>query len=289
MIPAVLAVAGVLAPVACSRTDDAAPVATVSVTNDRARRPIGSPLEITYRFQVGEDAIDGDYTVFVHLVNADGQQIWNDDHAPSVPTSQWKPGETIEYTRTRFLPALLHPGDATLEVGLYRDGERLPLAAGRQPRSPGSRAYPVADLQLAPEAENVFVIFQSGWYPDDFVPGEPTSSSRWTQQSATLTFRHPRTDATLLVEYAGRPNAFDTPQQLTIVGTGNEPIATFPVDSDALVLRRIPVTSAQMGTGDMAELRLDVDRTFVPAELGTGERDTRALGIRVYNVFVESR
>jgi hypothetical protein len=39
----------------------------------------------------------------------------------------------------------------------------------------------------------------------------------------------------------------------------------------------------------MAELRVEVDRTFVPAKLPAGGRDVRELGLRVYNVFVETR
>lgn len=284
------AIAALALTAACSRADDTAPVASVAVTPARPRAPIGSPLDLTYRFELTGQPISGDYTVFVHLVNADGQIIWNDDHAPAIPTSAWRSGQVVEYTRTRFLPALLQPEDVTVEVGLYRGDERLPLASARAPRAASSRAYPVADLTLAPESENVFLIYQSGWYPDDFVADDPYGPSRWTQQSATLVFQHPRADATLLLEYSARPSAFgDTPQDVTIVGAGNQPITTFRADSEQVRIVRIPVTSAQFGTADMAELRIDVNKTFVPAELGTGERDARALGLRVYHAFIERR
>ena len=39
----------------------------------------------------------------------------------------------------------------------------------------------------------------------------------------------------------------------------------------------------------MAELRIEVDQTFVPAKLPAGGHDTRELGIRVYHAFVEPR
>lgn len=282
--------AGVVSLAACSSPDDAAPVASVSATPTRPRVAVGGPLEITYRFEPTGGRIENDHTVFVHLVNADGEIVWSDDHEPDVRTSLWQPGQSIEYSRTRFLPALLQPGDVTLEVGLYRGDERLPLAAPRAPRAPGSRAYPAADIQLAPETENVFIIYESGWHPDDFVPDDPYGASKWTQQSATFAFRNPRTDVTLLLEFAGRPGVFgSTPQQVTLVGADNTPIDRFAVESPAVVLRRVPVTAAQLGTGDLAELRLEVDRTFVPAELGTGEQDPRTLGLRVYHVFVEGR
>ncbi len=285
-----LLTAGPIGVAACSSPDDAAPVASVSATPTRSRVAVGGPIEITYRFEPTGEAIAEDHTVFVHLVNDDGQVIWNDDHEPAVPTSTWQPGQVVEYSRTRFLPALLQPGNVTLEVGVYRGEARLPLAAERAPRAPGSRAYPTADLQLAPETENIFVIYQSGWHPDDFVPGDPYGASKWTQESATFAFRNPRTDVSLLIEFAGRPDAFGlTPQQVTIVGAGDAPIDRFAVESAGVVLRRVPVTAAQLGNADLAEVRLEVDRTFVPSQLGTGEHDPRTLGVRVYHVFVEGR
>ena len=39
----------------------------------------------------------------------------------------------------------------------------------------------------------------------------------------------------------------------------------------------------------MAEIRLDLDKTFVPAQLPAGGKDTRELGFRLYKAFVEPR
>ena len=68
-----------------------------------------------------------DYTVFVHVVGADGSLLAQADGPPAggvCPTSLWDAGEIIHDTRTVTLP---HTGDYTLHVGLYRpdSGERL--------------------------------------------------------------------------------------------------------------------------------------------------------------------
>jgi hypothetical protein len=229
--------------------------------------------------------------VFVHMVDADGEIRWNDDHLPPVPTSTWAPGTPVEYSRTTFLPAhTLYPGDVTIEVGLYRDDARLPLQGPRPARRPGTRAYPVVDLQLAPESERIFLMYPTGWYPDEFSDDQPPRSWKWTEQSAALMFRHPKGDATLLLEYAARPDLLGgTPQQVTFIGANNQAVTSFPADSTDRVLRRIPLTREQMGTGDVAELRIEVDRTFVPAEVESGSQDTRRLGLQVYQVFVQGR
>lgn len=284
------ALVATLTTLACARPDNTPPVGSVTVEASTRRVPIGSPLELSYRF-VPTEPIEGDYTVFVHLVNEDGQILWADDHLPPAATSTWVPGTPVEYSRTVFLPAVqLRPGNVTVEAGLYRDEQRLPLEAARPPRAAGSRAYPVVDLQLAPESENVFLLFQDGWYPDEFASDLQGRSWKWTEQSATIGFRHPRADGELWIEYAGTPGAFpSTPQVLRIAGAGDEAIASFVVDHDDVVQRRIPVRSEQMGGGELGQLRVEVDRTFVPADIDGGGDDTRVLGVRVYNVFLDVR
>src|SRR5262245_30323686 len=86
--------------VACYRTlDEARPLATPSVKLSRPNAAVGSPIEMTYTFAVAPDAppFTEDYTVFVHVLDKDRDQMWGDDHQPPTPTTQWKPGSTVEY------------------------------------------------------------------------------------------------------------------------------------------------------------------------------------------------
>lgn len=277
---------------ACSGGDQAPPVATVSLTPNRTRLPLGSPVELTYRFDVAPGAaITGDYRVFVQVKNPDGQTLlWQDDHDPPVPTSQWKPGQKIEYTRTRFVPVVPFLGEATVELGLYKENERLPLqGANPADRESTARSYKVAALQFLPTSENIFIIYKTGWHPDEFSPEDPALSWKWAQKSAVFSVRNPKSDVTLYFEFDARPDLFPVkPQQVTI-RAGEQVITTFAADSTAPKLLRIPVTAAQLGTAEMTDFRVDTDQTFVPAKLPAGGRDTRELGIRVYHVFVEGR
>jgi len=65
---------------------------------------------------------------------------------------------------------------------------------------------------------------------------------------------------------------------------GGETIGTFTADSRERTLMTVPITAAQFGTGDMADITIEVDRTFS----GTGN-DPRELGLRVFHAFVEPR
>jgi hypothetical protein len=277
----------------CSKADSASPVAAVSVTLNRPSVALGGVLELTYRFQVAPDAkISGDYRVFVHMNREDGTTIWNDDHPlpEGMRTSQWKPGQVVEYTRTRFIPNFSYVGPATIEVGLYRDDERLPLSGPNSAdRESTARAYRVATVELLPRSERIQIYRLSGWHGPEFATDDPSVEWQWTQKVATLSFKNPKRDVTLFLEYdAIKDLPGGTPQQVSI-SCGDAKLVSFAADVKVPTLVRFPVTAAQLGAGEMTELRIEVDRTFVPATLTNTGNDTRELGIRVFHVHVEPR
>jgi hypothetical protein len=279
----------------CAGADSASPVATVTFTSSKASLTPGSPVDFTYQFDVAPGAkIDGDYRVFVQVVDSDGHGTsWNDDHAPVVATSQWKPGQTIKYTRTSFAPIIPYVGEVAVEVGLYKGQERLPLRT--QPpmeKAPRTRAYRVGTLQLLPATagDNLFIVRRSGWYPPEY---ESNAEWAWTQKAAVFGLEvNPRRDVMLYLQLDTNPGAIGGNPQHVTVSLGSQVIDQFLADTPELILRKIPITAAQLGTGDSPEqFRLEVDRTFVPANLssGTGVKDTRELGLRVLHYFVEAR
>jgi hypothetical protein len=76
--------------------------------------------------------LDADYTLFVHLLDADGRLVAQHDKQPFdgfLPTRLWKPGDTLVDTFTLPLPAELPAGDYTLFAGAYlpADGSALPV------------------------------------------------------------------------------------------------------------------------------------------------------------------
>jgi len=258
------------------------PVATPNVTFSKERVAIGSPVKVTYRFQVAANAkVDGDYWVFVHVLNPQGELLWNDDHLPSKPTSQWRPGETVEYTRTIFVPNYPHVGEAQVRIGLYSqaDGKRLVLAAPEASR----REYVVAKLDLLPQSENVFLIYKDGWHPAEIASENPMSEWQWTQKRASFSFRNPKKDANFYLEYDGRSDLFTPPQQVTI-RIGDSVLTSFPADVKEKTLVVQPITAAQFGDGEMVEMAIELDKTFKP-----GGADPRELGIRVYHAFIEPK
>jgi len=275
---------------ACSRGDTAPPVASVSATLNKSRASVGAPVDFTYRFEALPGAsIQGDYRVFVQIKDVDGQIVWSDDHEPSVPTSTWKPGQVVEYTRTSFVPARVATGEVTVFAGLYDDDRRLPLkAADPSGREPADRSYRVATLQIAPESERIFLIYKGGWYAEE-APTNDTDPWKWTQQSAVIAFENPKADVTLFLDYDARPDVFSDGPQTVTVALGDQTLQTLRADTQDRRLVRIPIGASILGTGPMAEVRIDADKAFLPSSLPAGSKDNRRLGIRVYHVFVDRR
>ena len=257
-------------------------VATPSLTFSKDRAPIGSAVTLTYKFVVAPDAkIDKDYWVFVHVLDQENEQMWTDDHLPPTPTSKWKGGETIEYKRTIFVPNYPYIGEANVRLGLYDQptGKRLVLTAQEISR----REYLVAKFQILASSENIYLIYKDGWHPAEVNDKNPQNEWQWTKKTATISFKNPKKDSTLYLQYDARVDLFNPPQQV-VLKMGDQTIGQFPADSKAPALLTFPLTAAQLGSADLVDLVIDVDKTFKP-----GGTDPRELGIRVFHTYVEPK
>lgn len=286
-LPAVIALLS--AAVACGGTTDSAPpVGSVSVTLSRPRVALGSPVEMTYAFTVAPDAPPlGTRKVFVHFLDANDEMMWTDDHDPPIPTSEWKPGQRVEYTRTMFVGRYPYVGAAKVVAGVYAPASNERLKLSNEDR--GDRSYKVADFELLPQTENIFVIFKDGWHQSEVVADGPQRTEwQWTKKDATLAFRNPKRDVVLFLEADNPATSPNSAEQVDVL-IGDQALASVPLRKGAPAeVRKIPISAAQLGSADMVEIRLVVDKTFVPAlESGGATGDTRELGARVFHAFVQ--
>ncbi len=273
----------------CRRKEPSAPaVATPSVSLNHAKAPLGSPLEVTYKFVVANGGhFDKDYRVMMHVVDSDEEFMWADDHNPPVPTTTWKAGETVEYTRTVFVPIYPYVGEASIQVGLYSTDTQKRLALSGD--DAGQRAYRVGRLQLLPQTENVPTLFKDGWHPAEVAEKNASVEWQWTKKSATLAFKNPRKDAVFFLDVDNPGSVFHEPQRVQL-SLGGRMLTEFTVKPADRVLEKLPLAAAQLGTAETAEIQIDVDKTFVPALItASNNRDTRELGIRVFHAFVDPR
>ncbi len=275
---------------ACSRAQQAeTPVATATVTLGRADAAIGVPIEMTYRFVVARDApkIAEDDTVFVHFLDTDNELMWTDDHQPPIPTSQWKPGQTIEYTRTMFVPKFPYSGDTSVVIGIYSPSTsaRLPLAG----QTRGQHEYQVAKFNLHPQTDNLYVVFKDGWHETEVAEEATGLEWQWSKKTATLVFRNPMRDVTFFLQCDQPVKALGAPQHVEL-RLGDMTIDAFDLPSGPRMLRKIDLKAAQLGTSETVEVTVVVDKTFVPANITELKNtDSRELGIRVFRAYVQPK
>jgi hypothetical protein len=270
----------------CSSGEDTAPaVATAEVALSRARIAQGSPVEITYRFQPTATVPPGNYRVFVHVVDADEELMWTDDHVPPSQPGEWQPGHTVEYTRTMFVPMYSYVGASKIIVGVYDIGTNARLKLGNTDR--GDRSYQLAEFELLPQTENVYLIYKDGWHPAEVAPENPAIEWKWTRKEATLAFRNPKRNATLILQVDNPAQAPGAASEVD-VRLGDQSLAVIPVGASDAPVRKISLSTSQMGGGDLVEIKLVANRTFVPAlEPSAKSGDTRELGVRVFHAFIQ--
>jgi len=287
--PTLLLAFGALLAAACKSADPKTPMATPSLTIDPNQVPLGNPVEMTYKFVVGRDAkFTKDYRVMVHFADQDQTLMYQDDHDPPVPTSQWAPGQTIEYKRRFFMPVYPYVGDVTIEVGLYCNG--CTLRAPLDGADMGHRSYLVAHLQLQPQSEGVVVRYKQGWYETEGSDTSGEGSWHWMRKNATLAIKNPKKDSVLYLKVGNASSAYKESQHVTVSLEGGPPLDQFTLSSEQkLTLRTIQIPAASWGTRDTVDLQLSVDKSFVP-DLLWPPNDRRELAVQVYKaVVVRSR
>jgi len=81
---------------------------------------------------------------------------------------------------------------------------------------------------------------------------------------------------------------FSEAQQVQ-VSLGGQVVDQFTLRPKQPELRKIQLKAAQLGNGDVAELVISVDKTYVPAVINASSKDPRELGVRVFHAFIDPR
>lgn len=126
----------------------------------------------------------------------------------------------------------------------------------------------------------VLVEFTDGWHGRE---SGARSSWRWTQQTAGLSFRNPRTDAVLHLDYDARANRFRAQPRTLTITVGGQVAGTFILDAAGRQQIDVVLPESMLGGRDRIEVQLAVDRPIIPAN----SLDTRELGIQIYRAAVE--
>ncbi|MFL5348509.1 MAG: hypothetical protein ACJ8AT_27245 [Hyalangium sp.] len=114
----------------------------------------GEPAHVTVFFRVLQP-LEDDYIVFVHVEDTEGKlERMNLDHKPAsgvLPTTQWKPGETVRDEFTVSLPSGVSVRGINIWMGLWepRTDTRLPLKNPQEVRNDGHDRILLATVPVA--------------------------------------------------------------------------------------------------------------------------------------------
>ena len=207
---------------------------TVAVSLSRPRVALGSPVDMTYRFTVAPDA--------PALGHADGlrprrrrRRRADVDRRPRAADADDRSGSPGRASSTRARcssPMYPYVGRGQgRRRALYDAGHQRAAEAGqRRSRRP---SYKVADFELLPQTENVFLIYKDGWHPSEVGADNPQRIEwQWTKKEATLAFRNPKRDVVLFLD-ADNPARPPTAASQVEVRIGDQVLATVPFDADA--------------------------------------------------------
>src|SRR5947209_8006988 len=80
------------------------------------------------------------------------------------------------------------------------------------------------------------------WHPAEVDAKNPQNQWTWTKKTATISFKNPKKDATLYLQYDARVDLFNPPQQVTLK-IGEQTIGTFAADAKGSKILTFPVTA----------------------------------------------
>jgi hypothetical protein len=257
-----------------------------SFSVNRARAPLGSAVEVTYTWKLEPTArkLTQNHRAFVHFLDTQRMLMFADDHVPTPPPTTWEPGKTYTYTRTVFIPIYPYVGPMQVVMGLdpaSGKGERVPLKG----EDLGLREYKVANMELLPQTDNIFLVYKDGWHNPESSLQNPSLERTWTKRDALVSFKNPKKDVIVYLEADTNHKAFDTPPVLT-VAVGAKSGLTVPIENSEVFLKKVRVKAADLGAEDWVDLRLSMNQAFVPKVRGVNATDDRELGVMVWHLYV---
>lgn len=128
------------------------------------------------------------------------------------------------------------------------------------------------------------VDYTLGWFSPAMKQG---TRWRWSRQTATLTISNPGVDAVLHLDHDAAAGYFRNDPRTIAVSVGERVIESFVANTPGRHRHGIPLPAGVLGDANRAEIRIAVDRPFVPVERISTAQDARELGIQVFGVSVE--
>jgi hypothetical protein len=239
--------------------------------------------DIQYDWKTGGDfpKVGKDLTVFVHFWHG-SNMLFQDDHMPPVPTSQWEPGQEYKYQRQIYIPSFIDEFDPTfkgeetlrLSVGLYNPYDR---SGGPQ------RQVLTTKLKVLPPPPDLpEIVYEKGWYDQETDPNAPLKKWRWMSREASCIVDNPHRDSLLVIR--GGVNKEAIPDQKVVFKINDMVLDEF-IPDEITFEKSYTVKKEMLGEKDEFTLTVAVDKTFLPSKVFPQIKDERELGCQISFIY----
>jgi hypothetical protein len=239
--------------------------------------------DMQYDWKTGADYVKAgkDLIVYVHFWHG-SNLLFQDDHIPPVPISEWEPGQEYKYQRRIYIPSFIDEFDPTfkgdetlrLSVGIYNPYDRT-----------GESERLILDAKLKvlpPPPDAPEIVYETGWHEQEIDPKSPLKKWRWTEGEARCIVDNPHQDSLLVIR--GGVNKEAVPDQKVIFKINDVVLDEF-IPEEQSFEKTYTVKKEMLGEKDEFALTIAVDKTFVPSKSLPQSIDHRELGCQVSFIY----
>lgn len=239
--------------------------------------------DMTYKWRTDTlfQEIGQDMNVFVHFWHQNNL-LFQDDHIPDVPLTDWEPNQEYTYSRRIFIPEFIDEFDPEfkgketlrLSVGFFSPYDRTNKSK-QEVMEEKLEVYP-------PPLDTPEIIYEDGWYDLEIDPNAYLERWRWTAQEARCIVDNPKRDALLVIKGGLNLEALRDQKVIFMI---NDMILDEFIPEESHFEKTYTIKKEMLGENDEFFLTIATDKTFVPAEVIPNSKDERKLGLQVSFIY----
>jgi len=253
----------------------------VSFSEAKLTDDLITDMQYTWKTDDTFQKMEQDVNVFVHFWH-NNNLLFQDDHVPEVPVSEWEPGQVYSYTRRIYIPQFIDEfdpefkGEETLRlsVGFFSPYERE-VKTKQEVLETKLKVFP-------PPLDRPEIIYEEGWYDLEINPDSFLGRWRWTAQQARCIIDNPKRDALLVIK--GGVNLEAVEDQKVIFKINDRILDEF-IPEESFFEESYTIPKEMLGESEEFFLTIATDKTFVPAEVIPNSKDRRELGLQISFIY----
>lgn len=243
-------------------------------------------LKVKYKITLSPkfSGLEKDYKMFVHFWRTKNKEmLLQDDHILPNPTTTWKKGDTLSYTREVFIPKFIDEFDIN-----YEGHENVRLTIGLYNPDNFKESYTLFKKTLSVQSVSLIapeIIYDDGWHQPETnmqIKNPQERNWRWTSKRSVCIIENPKKESTLIIRGAIDKNRIA--DQKVIIKINDQVLEEFIPDQN-LFTKKYTINPETLGTGDDFNLIIETDKTFIPSKLNPEIKDNRELGIQIFFLY----